>query len=112
MDKELIRERVRLQDKFHQRLLKFRSFNRILKSTDFEIAYENAVYDDKCELNEILERAEPKELKSWISKLTQSELETLSYRELRRRAQMANVHRWSRLSKEELIDELQLRSGE
>lgn len=92
--------------KIHNQILKLRSIERILKSDSFEIAYKKASSEDKKKLDWILKTQYLNNLRSWIFKINEQSLETMSSRRLRELCKQYSVPYWSRLDKLEMIEEI------
>ncbi len=92
----------RMREDVHDFYLKLRMLDRMIESVEFERAYESAVDFRMLKLG--MEELDIDIIKFFI--LLNRDPGELSGRELRRAARHYNVAFWSRLSKEELIDEV------
>ena len=92
---------------FHKKTLRMRAIDRILCTREFEDALERAGESEIISLHRILEQLDIPILQQWIFELLYGPMEHLSHRQLRELAKNMNVSRWSRLSKDELIEELE-----
>lgn len=93
-----------IQKDVHNRLLSLRAIDRLLHSEQCADAFKHASAAEKAKL--LIADISPSFLKEWIRLNTKSDLELLSYRELRERGKNHNIFRWSRLTKEELVEAL------
>lgn len=92
--------------KFHEKMLVYRAIDAYIVTDRFERAYEKAGAHHRAELLVILKSENLDALKTWVYTRLIGPLDEQSYRELRERAKQQNVSRWSRLSKDELLEEL------
>lgn len=97
----------KLRSEFHTRVLDARAMDRILRSREFQEAYDRAIDSEIKELQFIIEDISPERLRSWMFDILYGSLECLSHRRLREMAKRLNIFRWSRLSKPELIEEIE-----
>lgn len=106
-------EVAKLRARVHNSLLNARAFHRLVHSDDF--AYACRYSTDG--LDGILKSMNIDALRRWIKRTIPEELDHMSYRQLRDKAKLLNIYRWSRLSKDDLLEELkererQLQSGQ
>lgn len=90
---------IKIQEASRKAVLALRAKDRLTQSEEFDEAYMKDPSDFKESFN-------LKELREWIGS-RKSELENMSYRRLREIAKNESITLWSRLSKEELISEIQ-----
>lgn len=107
MGGEMIQEH---QTSIHNQILKLRSIERLLQSDKFEDAYGAAMGKDFEGLDWILKNLNFKQLKVWIFKINEGSLETMSSRRLKELCKEQSVPYWSRLDRQEMIEELHAKS--
>lgn len=101
-DNEIEQRRI----KIHNKILKLRSIERILLSDKFEDACKASTEDEQTKLLWILKTESLSNLKSWISKINEEALETMSSRKLRELCKFKSVPYWPRLSRQEMMEAL------
>lgn len=94
------------RDKIRHRCSQMRAVQRISETKDFAAAFEKA---DAALREKLILISTAKEMRVWIALATQSPLSSLSYRKLRDMAKNDNVFNYSRLSRDELVKELEKR---
>lgn len=94
---------------FHNQVLKLRAIERLLDSRDFEIAFRKATEPQRDVLQVMLKSQAVTCVKRWVQDLIDEPLALKSFRTLRELAKQANVSRYSRLNRDQLIRALEKR---
>lgn len=102
MGREIRQQKIRI----HNKILLLRSIERILKSEDFEYVFENASDEERKKVEWILKTENLDNLKSWLRRLSEESLITMSSRKLKDICKRNSVPYWSRLTREEMIEAL------
>lgn len=90
-----------------ERLLAFRSLERLVESEEFSLAYEKACPKCKVEINEHIANLNLQGIKHWIAKENApKDYGALTLRVLRSVAQRLGVPHYSRLPKASLLSEI------
>jgi hypothetical protein len=97
---------IEIKAAVHRRLLALRCIQRTLDLDSFEEAFNQATPEEKTQLEELVAKFKDKEVKAWISKINKGRLEFMSHRQLAKLGKENNVYLWSRLTRDELIEEL------
>ena len=101
------REVGEIRSDFHNQLLKMRSIERTLDSREFEIAFRKATDHQRGVLDVMLKSQLATCVKRWVQDLIEEPLGVKSFRTLRELAKQANVPRYSRLNRDQLIRALE-----
>lgn len=105
MGREMKLEEVR--NDFHNQVLKLRAIERLLDSSDFEIAFRKATEPQRDVLQVMLKSQAVTCVRRWVQDLIEEPLGVKSFRTLRELAKWANVPRYSRLNRDQLIRSLE-----
>ena len=92
-------------EEFRKKALNLRAIHRLLEGSEFHSAFENEKADKEL-LKVILKSGDLPELKRWIKNNLPVSIEFMTYNQLKEMAKNNHVFRWSRLSREELIQAL------
>ncbi len=91
----------------HRRLvLDYRSQDRLIQSESFAEAWDCASDDDRKYVLRIFNNPNSSVLKRWILRMLCDELEQYSYDELRQLASQHRIEKYSRMSREQLLEVL------
>jgi hypothetical protein len=97
-----------LQKRSYDRFLLWKRVTYWLNTPDFQRSYMNVSRTDNKvalkHLDRLVESGDLLGLRDWTTRHT--DLDNLSYRQLRERAKLENVYNYSRLSKSELLEKL------
>ena len=100
-----------LQDKFHRRMLECRAIDSFIYTERFEAAWDSATFEQRDKLVLILKSGQLAPVKAWAKDRLAGPLRFQSYRQLRDLGKRENISRWSRLTRDELIEILEKKSG-
>lgn len=96
-----------VRNDFHNQVLKLRAIERLLDSSDFEIAFRKATEPQRDVLQVMLKSQAVTCVRRWVQDLIEEPLGVKSFRTLRELAKRANVPRYSRLNRDQLIRALE-----
>lgn len=96
-----------LRSQFHNKTLEIRSIDRLIDTYKFEDAYKLANDQQKEEIALILKLHSCALIKKWIRDILSGPIRYWSYRRLREAAKNENIHRYSRLDRDDLIAALE-----
>jgi len=91
----------------HRVMLEWRAIDSLLETEKFENAYARADEAQCNRLPMILKSGRIDTLRRWIKDCLAGPLKFQSYRQLRELAKQANVPRWSRLTRDEILEALE-----
>jgi len=96
-----------IQRNFHSKMLEFRAVDSLLWTERFEDAYNRTTEQHRDMLVVILKSGRLEALRVWIKERLEGPLRYASYRRLRELGKRENIHRWSRLDRDELLAALE-----
>jgi hypothetical protein len=99
------------QKKVHEKMLEWRAVDSLVASDKFEDAFSRAREGHLDHLTVILRSGQLEGLKQWIKERLAGPLKFQSYRQLRELGKRANIPRWSRLTRDELLEILEAKSA-
>lgn len=94
------------RDQIRNKCSQLRAVQRISETKDFAVAFSRA---DSIHRAKLIAISNAKDLRVWIALAMGSPLSSLSYRKLRDMAKAENVFNYSRLSRDDLVTELEAR---
>lgn len=92
------------QHSLRKKLNDFRSFGRLVEKIDFADTFLAAPDSEITLLDEITERQSLIELTAWLTRNLVIHDDDLSYRQLREWCRQNHIPRWSRLTREEMLE--------
>lgn len=96
-------------EKVHRRMLEFRAVDSLIHTEKFEDAFSSAKEGHIDNLLVILKSGQIDRLRAWIRERLAGPLRFQSYRQLRELGKRENIPRWSRLTRDELLEVLEKR---
>lgn len=91
---------------FHKRVLEMRAIDAFLETERFDEAFDRAKANERERLLVILKSESIERVRAWTTEQLAGPLKFRSFRQLRELAKKNNVYRWSRLSRDELLEAL------
>ena len=96
-----------VRNRVHQHMLEWRAIDALIDSDKFDEAYHAATIEQRDRLIVILKSGQLEPVRRWVKERLAGPLHHQSYRQLREQGKRENVPRWSRLTRDELIDILE-----
>ena len=96
-----------LREFAHTKLLIAQRLNRFVSSSDFDRAFAKADRTQRKRMQELIDKLDLKPLQDLVKRLTNDDLESLSFRDLRELAKQWHVRYWHQLPKDSLIYEIE-----
>lgn len=93
-------------------MLEYRAVDSLLYTDRFEDAYNRSTEQHRDMLLVILKSGRLEALRRWIRERLEGPLRFASYRRLRELSKRENIHRWSRLDRDELLEALKMKGLE
>ena len=98
-----------IRDRFHSLLLHIRSTNRVIQSSDFAIAYDNATEEERARLESALDINDRDAIKNFIKAqlATMTPFHEMKVKQLREIGRNVRLPEYWLLGKQELIREIE-----
>ena len=90
----------------HEQIRKFLNLQRMLSTSIFQLVWKNTNDKEKEEALKLINERKYEQLKDWVKKVRNKDLDTKTVRELRTMASFLRINRYGHLQKHELLREI------